>query len=78
MSVWQNWRKNPEVTRAILTPLQKENWAVGVRRRDEALRAKINEFLREYRASGGFDDLGERYLGEQKEAFRRENIPFYF
>ena len=78
MSVWQNWRKNPEVTRAILTPLQKENWAVGVRPRDEALRAKINEFLREYRASGGFDDLGERYLGEQKEAFRRENIPFYF
>lgn len=78
MSVWQNWKKNPETTRAVLTPLQKENWAVGVRRHDDALCAKINEFLREYRASGGFDDLGERYLGEQKEAFRRENVPFYF
>ena len=78
MSVWQNWKKNPETTRAILTPLQRENWAVGVRRGDDDLRARINEFLREYRTSGGFEDLGERYLGEQKEAFRRERVPFYF
>jgi polar amino acid transport system substrate-binding protein len=78
MSVWQNWKKNPTATRAILTPLQKEYWAVGVRKDNEALRVKINEFLKEFGAKGGFEQLGDKYLGEQKEAFRREGIPFYF
>jgi polar amino acid transport system substrate-binding protein len=78
MSVWQNWKKNPTATRAILTPLQKEYWAVGVRKDNEALRVKINEFLKEFRAKGGFEQLGDKYLGEQKEAFRQEGIPFYF
>ncbi len=78
MSVWQNWKKNPETTRAILSPLQKEYWAVGVRKDNEPLRVKINDFLKEFRATGGFEKLGDQYLSEQKEAFRKENIPFYF
>jgi polar amino acid transport system substrate-binding protein len=78
MSVWQNWKKNPTTTRAILTPLQKEYWAVGVRKDDDALRLKINDFLKEFRAKGGFERLGDRFLSEQKQAFRKENIPFYF
>jgi len=78
MSVWQNWKKNPETTRAILTPLQKEYWAVGVRKDNDALRLKINDFLKEFREKGGFEKLGDEFLSEQKEAFRKENIPFYF
>jgi polar amino acid transport system substrate-binding protein len=78
MSVWQNWKKNPETTRAILAPLQKEYWAVGVRKDNEALRLKINDFLKEFREKGGFEKLGDEFLKEQKEAFRKENIPFYF
>lgn len=78
MSVWQNWKKNPETTRAILTPLQKEYWAVGVRKDNEELRLKINDFLKEFRDRGGFQKLGDEFLKDQKEAFRKENIPFYF
>lgn len=78
MSVWQNWKNNPATTRAMLTPLQKEYWAVGVRKDNEPLRAKINEFLKEFRATGGFERLGDKYLSDQKEAFRKEGIPFYF
>ena len=78
MSVWQNWKKNPASTRAILAPLRKEFWAVGVRKDNEALRLKINDFLKEFRASGGFEKLGDEFLSEQKEAFRKESIPFYF
>jgi polar amino acid transport system substrate-binding protein len=78
MSVWQNWKKNPTTTRAFLTPLQKEYWAVGVKLDNDALRLKINDFLKEFRAKGGFEKLGDRFLSEQKEAFRKENIPFYF
>jgi polar amino acid transport system substrate-binding protein len=78
MSVWQNWKKHPESTRAILAPLQKEYWAIGVRKDDEELRLKINAFLKEYREKGGFQKLGDEFLSEQKKAFQQENIPFYF
>jgi polar amino acid transport system substrate-binding protein len=78
MSVWQNWKRNPTTTRAILTPLQKEFWAIGVKKDNEALKQEINDFLKEFRAKGGFEKLGDQFLSEQKEAFRKENIPFYF
>ena len=78
MSVWKNAREQPGTTRALLTPLQKENWAVGLRRGDEALRDQINEFLKAFRAAGGFERLGDKYLGEQKAAFKEQGQPFYF
>ena len=78
MSVWKNAREQAEATRAILTPVQKENWAVGLKLDNEPLRAKINEFLKSFRAAGGFDRLGDKYLGDQKAAFRQQGIPFYF
>ena len=38
----------------------------------------MNGFLKEYKAGGGFEQLGDRYLLEQKEAFRKLGYPFYF
>lgn len=78
MSIYQHWKRNPETTRAILKPFQEESWAVGIRKGNDALRKKVNAFLKDFRAKGGFDDLGEKYLKEQKEAFKKLEIPFYF
>ena len=78
MSVWQNWKKNPATTRAMLAPLQKESWAIGLRQGDTALQVKNQRIPKAFRDDGGFERLGDQYLSEQKEAFRRENIPFYF
>jgi polar amino acid transport system substrate-binding protein len=78
MSVWQNARKNPEKTRALLNPLEVESWAIGLRKDDDALRGMINQFLEDYRAQGGFERLGDKYLSEQKAAFAREGVPFVF
>jgi polar amino acid transport system substrate-binding protein len=76
MSVWKNAQEQP--TKALLNPLQKESWAIGLRRKDTDLRDQINAFLKEYRASGGFDALGNKYLSDQKAAFRDQGITFYF
>lgn len=78
MSVWKNAQEHSDTTRAILKPVQRENWAIGVRLHDEALRKSINAFLDEFRANGGFEALGNKYLGDQKAAFNKEGIPFYF
>lgn len=78
MSVWKNAQEHSRTTRALLAPIQKENWAIGLRQGDEKLRKEINDFLRVFRKSGGFERLGEKYLGEQKDAFRKLGLEFYF
>ncbi len=78
MSIYQHWKRHPETTRAILQPFQEESWAAAVRKGNKALLAQVNEFLQAYRASGGFDALGDKYLKEQKDAFKQMGIPFFF
>ena len=78
MSVWKQARSHPDKLRAVLAPLQKEFWAVGLRKDDTALRDQVNAFLKKFRESGGFNQLGEKYLSEQKREFEREGIEFYF
>ena len=78
MSTFKNWQRNPQTTRALLKPFQEESWAIGIRKGNTELREKVNAFLKEFRSKGGFEELGDRYLKEQKEAFRSMGYPFYF
>ena len=78
MSVFKHWQKNLETTHALLEPFQEESWAIGMRKDDDQLRAQVNLFIRDYRAGGGFEKLGDRWLAEQKNAFRERGIPFLF
>lgn len=78
MSVFTNHIKHGDSTRAALVPFHEESWAVGLRQGDETLLRQVNEFLAEFRASGGFDRLADEYLAEQKAYFRDHDIPFYF
>jgi polar amino acid transport system substrate-binding protein len=78
MSTYQNWRQNQDATRAILAPFQEESWAIGIRKGNTELRDQVNAFLADYKAKKGFDALGDKWLSEQKEAFRKLGIPFYF
>ena len=78
MSVYQNAKRNPQTTRAMLNPLQMESWAIALRQGDEEMRTQVNQFLTEFRAGGGFDRLAEKYLTEEKSAFAEQGIPFFF
>jgi polar amino acid transport system substrate-binding protein len=78
ISTYENWRRNPDTTRALLQPFLQESWAIGLRRDDTNLLPRVNAFLKDYKAGGGFTRLGDRYLKEQKEAFRKLGYPFYF
>jgi polar amino acid transport system substrate-binding protein len=78
MSIFEYWQRNPETTRALLEPFQIEHWAIGIRKGNDALLREVNAFLRHFRESGGFDRLGDRWLADQKEAFQRAGLSFYF
>lgn len=66
----------PETTRALLEPLQSESWAMALRKDDRDLKEKVNAFLKKFRASGGMDALGEKYLKPEKAALKERGIPF--
>jgi polar amino acid transport system substrate-binding protein len=78
ISTYENWRRNQETTRPILKPFQQESWAIGLRQDDTELLGSVNKFLKDFKARGGFERLGDRYLKDQKEAFRKLGYPFYF
>jgi polar amino acid transport system substrate-binding protein len=77
MSTYQNWQRNKDTTRAVLEPFQKESWAVGIRKGDDELKTKVNAFIKEYRDKGGFERLGDRYLKEMKDEFKRLGYSFF-
>lgn len=78
MSTYSNWQKNQKTTRALLNPFQKEKWGVAIRKGNDNLKEQINRFINEFRDKGGFEKLGDIYLKEQKETFKKMNYPFYF
>jgi len=78
ISVFENWKKYEKTTRAILQPFAQEEWAMGIKKGNDALRTQINAFLKEFKDSGGFDALGNKYFSENKKAFQQLGIPFYF
>jgi polar amino acid transport system substrate-binding protein len=78
ISVFQNWKRHQDRTRAILQPFAQEEWAMGIRKGNDELRQKINDFIKQFKESGGFEQLGVKYLGENKKAFEDLGIPFYF
>ncbi len=78
MSVYKHASLNPETTRALLKPFREEAWAVGLAHGSGELRERVNAFIETFRTAGGFEKLGDKYLAEQKAAFKAQNIPFVF
>jgi polar amino acid transport system substrate-binding protein len=74
--VFQNWQRNPDTTRVLLDPIDAGDWAIGVRKGNDALKAQVNAFLENFRAGGGFSRLGDTYLKEQKAGFEKMGYPF--
>ena len=78
ISVFQNWKRHQDRTRAILQPFEQEEWAMGIRKGNDDLRNQVNDFIKHFKETGGFVQLGLKYLGENKKAFDDLGIPFYF
>lgn len=78
MSVFRHWSRNKETTRALLEAFQKEDWAIGIRKGDDAMRESVNAFLATFRADGGFDQLARKHLPEMKQAFDELGHDFVF
>ncbi len=77
MSVYQLQKRNPTTTRAIFKPLQTENWAIGIRKRNDGLRTRVNDFLVEFKAKHGLETLADQYL-QDRQALEEMGNPLSF
>lgn len=78
LSVLKHSEQNPDTTRALLRPFQVESWAIALRKGNDPLLQEVNMFLRQFRSSGGFEKLGDRWLQSQKKSFQALGVPFVF
>ncbi len=76
LSIYKYCQANAATTRAILEPFVEEAWAIGIRKGNDALRAEVNAFLKEFHDSGGLARLGDIYLSEEKKLLKEMGQPF--
>lgn len=78
LSIMNYQAKHAEKTRALLTPLREEVWAVGLKHGNEELKAKVNEVLARMRSDGSFTKLAERFMAKEKQMMTAQGLPFVF
>lgn len=76
LSIYKYSEENPDTTRGLLRPFVEESWALGVAKGNDALREQVNGFIAAFRADGGFEKLGDRYLQDEKKFLESQGVPF--
>lgn len=71
LSVLRHHKNNPDTTRALLTPLTTEPYAMAVRLRDKKFVDRLNLFLKAFRADGRYLKLWKKYFSELPDEARR-------
>lgn len=79
LTIYRNWQNNKEVTEAIFIPFQEvESWGVAFPKGNEELVIKMNEFIEKFYSDGGFERLSEKYLPEERKAFKELGFQWFF
>lgn len=79
LTVYRNNQNNLETTTAIFIPFQNvEHWGVAVKKGNAKLLNQMNDFIIKFKNEGGFENLTEKYLSEEKKAFDRMGFIWFF
>ena len=79
LTIYRNWQNNLDTTNAVFIPFQDvEPWGIAVKKGNTELLDQLNEFIETYREDGGFEELTEKYLLEEKEAFEELGFQWFF
>lgn len=79
LTIYRNWQNNLDTTNAVFIPFQNvEPWGIAVKKGNTELLDQLNDFIETYREDGGFEELTEKYLSEEKEAFEELGFQWFF
>ena len=79
LTIYRNNQKNPDTTNAVYIPFQNvEYWGVAVAKENTELLDNVNQFIEQFTDEGGFDELTDKYLKEEKAAFEELGFKWFF
>ena len=80
LTVYENNQRNLETTRINVEsiPGSVGYWGMAVKKGNSELLQGVNSFIKYYQDDGGFNNLGDKYLGYIKSVFDDSGIPFFF
>lgn len=78
LSIMNYHSKHADKTRALLSPLREEVWAVGLKQGNDELKSQVNDALARMRADGSFAKLAERFMAKEKQMMTAQELPFVF
>ncbi|WKY46433.1 transporter substrate-binding domain-containing protein [Eubacteriaceae bacterium ES3] len=79
LTIYRQNQANLDTTKALLIPFQdSESWGMAVNEGNEELLTEIDAFIESFKDQGGFNELTEKYLKEEKETFDALGFPWFF
>lgn len=79
ISIIKHNKAYPDTTIAVLEPLPNvKGWGIALKKGQEPLKAKINEFIKKAKTDGTYDNIREKYLKEKMKEFEEYNLDFFF
>lgn len=79
LTIYRNHMQNQDTTEAIFIPFQEvESWGIAVKKGNTELLNQLNAFIEQYTADGGFDELTEKHLADEKAAFDELGFQWFF
>lgn len=79
LTIYRNWQRLQDTTTPVFIPFQEvEHWGIALPKGKEALREAVNDFITRYTEQGGFDELTQRYLQDEKAVFDELGFQWFF
>ncbi len=79
LTVYRNWQSDTDTLSALFIDQQTpEYWAMATNLDNQELVDEFNAFLEEYINDGGLEDVTEKYLHEEKQAFDELGFTWFF
>lgn len=79
LSIIRHQENYSDTTVAILEPLPNtKGWGIALRKGEDELREKINEFIKKAKTDGTYDSIREAFLSDKVKEFEELGIDFFF
>lgn len=79
LTVYRQNQQNKDKTDIVQIPAQdSEDWGMVVKKGNTELLSQIDQFIKEYKEQGGFDEITNKYMAEEKQIFDELGFPWFF
>ena len=78
LTIYRQNQQNLDKTDIVQLPAQdSEDWGMVVKQGNTELLGQINDFITQHKENGGFDEITNKYMAEEKQIFDEMGFPWF-